>query len=153
MSEEENLDAVLDPSTPPRKGRAPKANIVGQAVAAPQPEGQQVISSRAKIADGLDAGPPIRMRVTAKGHGQISAGSDLGFDRYARFVEFVAPERSARDLFNKGYAEPLDEPDATILRWQREDALEARRDAASLKARDAMLEHGAPVGQEARWNG
>lgn len=153
MSEQENLDVALDPATPPKRNRAPKANIVGDAVPAPQAAGSNIVSSRTKQNVSGPEGPKMRMRVTAKGHGQISAGSDYGFDRYARFTEFTATEESARSLFNKGWAEPLDDADDTIMRWERANALDRARDARSKKRLDQLMEHGAEAGAVDGWNG
>lgn len=153
MSEQENLDAVLDPATPPRRNRAPKANIVGEAVAPPVSNEPNIVSSRHKTSVEGSEGPKLRMRVTAKGHAEISAGSDHGFDRYARFTEFTATDETARSLFNKGWAEPLENVRDTIMRWERANMLDRARDARRGKALSDLMEHGAQPGQAESWNG
>jgi hypothetical protein len=154
MSEQEDLDIVRDPAEPPRRGRPVKANVLaGDVVAPPQPAGQKIVSSRTRIGVTPPEGDSVRMRVTAKGDGQISAGSDYGFDRYAMFAEFVAPERSARSLYNKGWAEPLDDPQNTVRRWEQENAADRVADAKSGKRLAHLLEHGAPAGVTDGWNG
>jgi len=149
----ENLDAVLDPATPPRRDRAPKASVLNQPVEPPKMAdgAQPVASSRSKTSVTGPEGPPIRMRVTAKGDMQISAGSDHGFDRYRMFAEFTANDVNARSLYNKGWAEPLDNPQETVMRWEELNSRDKQREAASLRRRDELLEKGAPVGVTDGW--
>ena len=96
------------------------------------------------------------MRVTAKGHGQISTGGEYGFERYAMFAEFICPASSARTLYNRGWAEPVgsvEEVRKLTLQWLQTDKKEEAANMRSLKARDDLLANGAPTGGAIGWAG
>lgn len=160
MSDETpNMDAVLDPATPPRRGRPPKAENLVQPIPAPAPVDEATLKAAQPRAVPqtvklqTQEGPKIRMRVTAKGDMQISTGDHHGFERYGMFAEFYATEEGGRSLYNKGWAEPVDDARATVARWERENGRDRMNDAKALAARDHMLEHGAPLGGVGSWNG
>jgi hypothetical protein len=158
---ENDFDAVLDPSSVPKRGRAPKADLLS----APEQSEERQLSEAEIFAAQPKAVPSfvktetapavrVRMRVTAKGDMEISTGGHFGFERYGMFAEFFADEKNARHLYNKGWAEPLDDPRETVRRWEKENAADRMRDMKSLAARDRMMEHGAAgVGADASWNG
>ncbi len=160
MTDETNtMDAVLDPATPPRRGRPPKAENILTATPAPAPVNElelkaaqpRAVPSTVRLQQ--PEGPKVRMRVTAKGDMQISTGDHYGFERYGMFAEFFAEDQNARSLYNKGWAEPVDDARATVQRWERENGQDRARDAKALAARDHLLEHGAAVGTTGGWNG
>jgi hypothetical protein len=100
-------------------------------------------------------GELVLMRVTAKGHGEISTGEEYGFERYAMFAEFICPASSARTLYNRGWAEPVgsvEEVRSLTLRWLQMDKDSAKADAKSKAARDHLLANGADAGGVAGWN-
>lgn len=114
----------------------------------------KVVSSRTTKQVIAPEGEKMWMRVTAKGDGQISAGSDAGFDRYAMFSKFEATDEIGRSLYNKGWAEPIDNARATILRWEKRNAQERAADAKSLKRLQDMMENGVTVAEGVGgWNG
>jgi len=119
------------------------------------PTGQPTISTlRLRQVDPLET-EHVLMRVTAKGHGQISTGEEFGFERYAMFAEFVCPASTARMHYNRGWAEPVgsvEEVRAMTLKWLARDNEAAKADARSKAQRDRILEHGAEPGTTAGWN-
>jgi len=161
----DELETVFDPSGVPRKGRAAKASLPEQLPLTPiSPENeaemkakQPRISGRPAAAKPVFAGDRVRMRVTAQGHGQISTGEDWGFERYAMFAEFFAQDLYARQLYNRGWAEPasddVEEARAIVMRWMQENRQDRINDAKSKRARDDLLENGVSgVGNVGQWN-
>jgi hypothetical protein len=122
----------------------------------PTSEGQPVVSTlRIRQVDPQET-EQVLMRVTAKGHGQISTGGEYGFERYAMFAEFICPASSARALYNRGWAEPVgsvEEVRKLTLQWLQTDKKEEAANIRSLKARDDILANGAPTGGTVGWAG
>lgn len=133
---------IAQSADPVAKARAAKA---AKAAAKAAADVAQAEESRRSAADGQPVvstlktkpviayeGEPVQMRVTFKGHGQISTGGEFGFERYARNARIVAAEMNARSLYEKGFAEPLDE--SYVDRWaemtRREQIAGARAKAA-----------------------
>lgn len=72
----------------------------------------------------------VWMRVSSWGHMEISNGLNEGFGRMSAGEEFLALDASARSLYEKRQAEPLDAADAD--RWT------AARKAEEARAAEAM---------------
>lgn len=92
-----------------------------------------------------DEGPIIRMRVTVKGHGEISEGGDFGFNRYPMGAEFECSEATARSLSAKGYAEPVGDQREVmkiVEAWTRRAREEARQEERRKRVFDNMIEYG-----------
>ena len=109
---------------------------------------QPTVSSRKGQPEAIDEGGPVEMKVTFKGHGQISTGGDFGFERYARGAITVCAERNARQLFDKGWAEPVDASYAD--RWERMTVKETAEGARRKARFEHHMEHGVGAGEY--WN-
>lgn len=143
-----------EPAAKRKPGRPPRATVL-QTEAQTPPEvlpPQKVKSARNTRSVIANEGEQVLMRVTMKGDGQISAGTDYGFDRYEMDAVFYAADRNARSLYEKGLAEPVNNRREWEQKWQRDAALERRRDAAELAHRDDVME-GRFRGLEASTNG
>ncbi len=131
-----------EPAAKRKPGRPPRATVL-QSAPEPVPEvlpPQKVKSSRNTRAVIAHEGEQVLMKVTMKGDGQISAGSDSGFDRYEMDALFYAADINARSLYEKGFAEPVHNRREWEQKWARDAALEKRRDAAELAYRDDVLD-------------
>lgn len=115
------------------------AEAAAQATPADDEAGPMINTLQGR-AEQLDEGPDVDMIVTFKGHGQISTGGVFGFERRPRKSRFKCPEKGARDLFNKGWAEPVDERYAD--RWNQMNAREQAASARRATRERHVLEHG-----------
>lgn len=139
--EEEALAAHPDPMAKARAVKAAKAAAKAQAdleqaerANKTAADGQPVVSSLKTRPAQVYEGEPVQMRVTFRGHGQISTGGEFGFERYARNAIITAAEKNARSLYEKNFAEPLDE--SYVDRW----AEMARREQIAGAAAKAAFE-------------
>ena len=106
---------------------------------------QPTISTLRGRAEAPYEGDMVEMRVTPWGDGQVSTGGEFGFERYAATAIFMAAEQNARALFNKRWAEPIDQ--RFIAKW-----IEAnKRDLVNASRRGEreryVLEHGVNAGE------
>lgn len=152
IEDDTNKPAPADPGAAARAAKARKAAERAEAElrdaeAAKASAGgaQPTVSSRKGAPEVIDEGQMVQMKVTFKGHGQISTGGDFGFERYARGAITTCAERNARDLYNKGWAEPIDESFAD--RWEKMAEREAVEGARRKARFEHHMEHGVNAGE------
>jgi hypothetical protein len=108
---------------------------------APQPEAVKPRVSTLVTAQAAPyEGDTVQVRITARGHGQVSTGEQMGFERYGAGEVIDCPEESAFGLWKKNYVDPVDLTlaDKWFQREQREKALGDRIDQAQ---RDMLETH------------
>jgi len=151
IREEEEISRHPDPVAKARAAKAAKAaaKAAAEAEAAEREanaarlsdDGNPRVSGRARPVQAFsDDGEPIEVRVTYKGHGQISSGEDFGFERFGRNAKLMMPERSARANYEKGWIEPTDE--RFVDKWEREAARERIAGARAKREFEDVLAHG-----------
>lgn len=153
LNEELELAQSADPAAKARAAKAAKAAAKAAADVAKAEEqkksasaGQPVVSTLKTRAVVANEGEPVEMRVTYKGHGQISTGGEFGFERYGRNAIITVGEFSARSLYEKGWAEPADE--RYVDRWETAKRRETIAEAAAYRRFQDVLEHGVGAGQD-----
>lgn len=116
--------------------------------AASKADGQPTISTLKGRAEAPFEGDMVRMKVTPWGHGQISTGGEFGFERFARGAEFEAAEMNARALYNKRWAEPIEQ--RFVDRWTQANEADAAAAARRGARERQVLQHG--VGPNETWS-
>ena len=152
MTDELEIMQAADPMAKAREAKAKKAAekaaaeaAQAQAQAASAGGEQPVVSSRRGRAEAPYEGEPVEMRVTPWGHGEISTGGDFGFERYAKGAITWCPEQSARQLYMKRWAEPVDP--RYIDRWAEMERRELLANARRKARFDQVMEHGVGAGE------
>lgn len=157
LREEEAISRHPDPVAKARAAKAAKAAAKAAADAAEAEksanasrvanDGNPRVSSRASAQFVQpDEGPLVEVRVTYKGHGQISTGEDFGFERYGRNARFSLPEMAARSLYEKGWAEPQDE--RYVDKWEQMARRERAINAKAKREFEDVLQNGVSSGHD-----
>lgn len=126
----DDVDNINEQVLPLPEQAEPLAEIVAQ----------PVVSGRVTIAPIPEDNDKMKVIVAPRGHGKISNGHDLGFERYAAGAVVEVSVSAALNLYDRQYVVPQDSADLARIEALRRKI--DRADRAELQRQRDITERG-----------